>query len=74
MEAALKNNVLNLNKIRGKMKDPPTKYKLYNFFCGMTDMLTEEQLTELREIVQKEHDKFTKALDKQISKIKKNAA
>ena len=74
MDAALKDNVLNFTKIRSKMKDKPTKYKLYNFFAGMPDMLTLDQAKDIKKISEKEHERFIKALDKEISKIEKSLA
>jgi len=72
MDAVLKNHVLNLNKIYEKMKDKPKRYKLYNFFKGHKDTLTHQELVEVKKIVQIEHVRFIKSLDKEILKIQKN--
>jgi hypothetical protein len=68
---AIQDHVLNLNKIHSKMKNKPVRYRLYNFFQGVPNMLEVKQLAEIKKIAIEENDKLIKGLDKKIAELSK---
>ena len=67
-------HVLNIQAIRKKMKQKPVGQRLHHFFNGATDLLTVDEIRELKKISAAENRKVTRFIDRAIADKKKQKA
>lgn len=66
-------HILNLRAVIGRMKKKPVGQRLYHFFWGTTQLLTVEEIKEIKKIADKEHRILTSYLDKAMAENRKKS-
>lgn len=64
------NHSLNLRALMDKMKKPPKRNQFYNYFLGLPDSLTAEEIKDLKKTIVAENKKVLSFIGKTETKLK----
>ena len=56
-------HIINVSAVGDKMKQRPKGQRLYHFFLGVPSQLTKKEVSEIKKILKKEHQKTIQFID-----------